>query len=149
MNFAPLRLWYFSSLRVDSYQNFLKIRTKTCFLGFAKYLSSEKCLFDHEKDKNRNLCQARMKDYGLGYILLGWISSNEYDSREKHQKHQKFRNHLNLFESNYIFSLDLIFFFTNFFLAQNSNIIYICFENIKWFLNFWCFSGFSRLSYSL
>ena len=129
MNFAPLRLWYFSSLRVDSYQNFPKIRTKTCFLGLAKYLSSEKCIFDHEKDENRNFCQTRMKVYDLGYLLLGWISSNEYDSREKPKKHQKFRNHLNLFELYYIFSLNLIFIYQFFSCLKLKYYIYLLWKH--------------------
>ena len=109
MNFVLSKSWYSKFLRVDWYQKFQKNRTRTCFLSCANYLSSVKCIFDLEKDQNRNFCQARMKVYDLGYLFLGWISSSKCASREKHKKHRKFRNHLNLFKSNYIFSLDLIF----------------------------------------
>ena len=83
------KLSYSKFLRVDSYQNFSKDRTKSCFLRFEKYLSSVKCIFDHEKDKNRNFCQARMIVYDLGYFLLGWISSSEDAGREKTGKTSK------------------------------------------------------------
>ena len=33
--------------------------------------------------ENRNFCQDGMTVYDLGYLLLGWISSIKYDSREK------------------------------------------------------------------
>ena len=87
--FSPLQLWYFSFLRVDSYQNFQIMRTKTCFLGSTKYFSSAKCIFDHEKDQNRYFCQAKMKVYDLGYLLWGRISSSECASREKYEKTSK------------------------------------------------------------
>ena len=96
------QLWNSKFLRVDWYQNFQKNRTRTCFLSCAKYLSSVKCIFDLEKDQNRNFCQARMKVYDLGYLFLGWISSSKCASREKHKKHQKFRNHSMFFKQIYI-----------------------------------------------
>ena len=80
LNFVLSKLSYFSFLRVDSYQNFQKNRTKTCFLGIAKHLSVEKDIFDCVKDGNRNFCQARIKVYDLGYLLLGCISSSKYAS---------------------------------------------------------------------
>jgi len=83
------QLWYSKFLRVDWYQNFQKNRTRTCFLRCPKYLNSVKCIFDLEKDQNQNFCQARMKVYDLGYLLLGWISSSKCASREKHKKTSK------------------------------------------------------------
>jgi len=41
-------------------------------------MSSEKCTFDRAKDGSLNFCQARMKVYDLGYLLLGWVSSSKY-----------------------------------------------------------------------
>ena len=70
----PKLFWHFSILPPanyltpssnEFYTKFQKKRTKSCSKGFAKYLSSEKYILDHEKDQNRNFCQARMKVYGL------------------------------------------------------------------------------------
>ena len=65
--FSPRKLSYAKFLRVYWYQNFQKNRTKNYSKVLAKYLSSEKCIFDHEKDENWNFWQARMKVYDFGY----------------------------------------------------------------------------------
>ena len=57
-------------------------------------------MFDHEKDQNRDFCQARTKVYELGYLLRGWISSIEYASREKHKKTSKIQGPLNVLKAN-------------------------------------------------
>jgi len=40
---------------------------------------------------------------GVGLVQASTLAE------KKHKKHRKSKNHLNLFESSYIFSLDLIF----------------------------------------
>ena len=50
------RFPFFRTLRIDWYQNFQKIRSKSWSKGIAKKKSLEKCTFDLEKDGNRNFC---------------------------------------------------------------------------------------------
>ena len=81
---------------------FTKIEQELALYGSQSIWFQSKYIFDHGKDQNRIFCQARMKVYDLGYLFLGWISSSQCASREKHKKHQKFRNHLMFFKQIYI-----------------------------------------------
>ena len=80
-------------LRIDWYQKFPKILSKSWSKSIAKLMSSEKCNFARVKLWNRNFCQLRMKVFDLGYLLLGWFCCSKYDSRENPWKHRKIRNH--------------------------------------------------------
>ena len=82
LNFAPSKKPFSWSLRIDWYQKFSKIRSKSWSKSIAKLISSEKCNFDRLKVWNRNFCQIRMIVFDLGYHLLGWFSCSKYDSRE-------------------------------------------------------------------
>lgn len=58
----------------------LKVLTSRVIPKFSKkdpkYLSKEKCIFDHEKYENRNFCQATMKVYELGYLWVGLVQAS-------------------------------------------------------------------------
>ena len=93
-------------LRIDWYQKFPKILSKSWSKSIAKLMSSEKCNFARVKLWNRNFYQLRMIVFDLGYLLLGWFCCSKYDSRENPWKHRKIRNHFNFSKLMYIIHLN-------------------------------------------
>ena len=83
LNYVPSIKSFSWVLRIDSYQKFPKIRTKSWSKSISKLMGSEKCNFDRVKMWNRNFCHTRMIVFDLGYLLLGWFSCSKYASREK------------------------------------------------------------------
>ena len=82
LNYVPSIGSFSWVLRIDWYQKFPKIRTKSWSKSIAKLMSSEKRNFDRVKLWNWNFGQLRMIVFDLGYLLLGWFCCWKYESRE-------------------------------------------------------------------
>ena len=88
----------------------LKVLTSRVIPKFSKkdpkYLSKEKCIFDHEKYENRKFCQARMLGYELGYLWVGLVQASTrstlVDKNHTYIETSKIRGPLYVFKTNVI-----------------------------------------------